>query len=112
MNVIVRIVIGGLAGWFTGKAVEVEDHVKVVREGHVLDPSTRGPGHGRGHSLGIPPENRGVVLSERSESKGDAGGAPGLPGGSTRSMGSLAPWLESIYFFGSSSAKAMRSAIL
>jgi len=32
------------------------------------------------HSLGIPPENRGVVLSERSESKGDGRGAPGLRG--------------------------------
>jgi hypothetical protein len=48
MNVIVRIVIGGLAGWLTGKAVEVEGRVKVVSEGHVLDPSTRGPGHCRG----------------------------------------------------------------
>jgi hypothetical protein len=32
-------------------------------------------------SLGIPPDNRGIVLSERSESKVDGGGAPGLPGG-------------------------------
>jgi uncharacterized membrane protein YeaQ/YmgE (transglycosylase-associated protein family) len=37
MNVIVRILVGGLTGWLTGKAVEVEGHVKVVREGHVLD---------------------------------------------------------------------------
>jgi putative hemolysin len=36
-----------------------------------------------GHSLGISPENRGVVLSERNESKGDESGASGLPGGST-----------------------------
>ncbi len=43
------------------------------------DPSTRAPAGD--HSLGIPPENRGVVLSERSESKGDVGGAPGLPAG-------------------------------
>lgn len=37
MNLIVRIVIGALAGWLTGKAVEVEGRVRVVREGHVLD---------------------------------------------------------------------------
>jgi 2,3-dihydroxybenzoate-AMP ligase/mycobactin salicyl-AMP ligase len=43
------------------------------------DPSTRAPAGG--HSLGIPPESRGVVLSERSESKGDGSGAPGLSGG-------------------------------
>jgi 2,3-dihydroxybenzoate-AMP ligase/mycobactin salicyl-AMP ligase len=43
------------------------------------DPSTRAPVEG--HSLGIPPESRGVVLSERSESKGAVGEAKGLPGG-------------------------------
>jgi uncharacterized membrane protein YeaQ/YmgE (transglycosylase-associated protein family) len=37
MNVIVRILVGGLTGWLTGKAVEIEGRVKVVREGHVLD---------------------------------------------------------------------------
>ncbi len=37
MNLIVRILIGGLTGWLTGKALEVEGQVKVVREGHVLD---------------------------------------------------------------------------
>jgi uncharacterized membrane protein YeaQ/YmgE (transglycosylase-associated protein family) len=37
MNVIVQILVGGLTGWLTGKAVEVEGRVKVVREGHVLD---------------------------------------------------------------------------
>lgn len=37
MNLIVRIVIGGLTGWLTGKALEVEGQVKVVKEGHVLD---------------------------------------------------------------------------
>src|SRR3990172_1756294 len=47
----------------------------------LFDPSTRAPAMAGDHSLGIPPENRGVVLSERSESKGDGGGAPGLPGG-------------------------------
>jgi 3-deoxy-D-manno-octulosonic-acid transferase len=46
-----------------------------------LDPSTRTPAMAGGQSLGIPPENRGVVLSERSESKGDGSGAPGLLGG-------------------------------
>jgi NADH-quinone oxidoreductase subunit M len=43
-------------------------------------PSTRPPAMAGGHSLGILPENRGVVLSERSESKGEGSGAPGLPG--------------------------------
>ena len=66
MNVIGRIVIGGLAGWLTGKAVEVEDRVKVVKEGHVLDAI-----------YGI----AGAMVGE-------------------------------YLFFGSSSAKAMRSAIL
>jgi uncharacterized membrane protein YeaQ/YmgE (transglycosylase-associated protein family) len=37
MNLIVRIFVGGLTGWLTGKAVEVEGQVKVVREGHGLD---------------------------------------------------------------------------
>jgi hypothetical protein len=40
------------------------------------DPSTRAPA-----MAGIPPGSRGVVLSERSESKGDGTVAPGLPGG-------------------------------
>jgi threonine dehydrogenase-like Zn-dependent dehydrogenase len=46
-----------------------------------IDPSTRAPGMARGHSLGIPPHSRGVVLSERSESKDNGTGAPGLPRG-------------------------------
>jgi hypothetical protein len=33
MNIIVLIVLGGLIGWLTGKAVEVEGQVKVVSEG-------------------------------------------------------------------------------
>ena len=37
MNFIVRILVGGLAGWLTGKAVEVEGRVRVIKEGHVLD---------------------------------------------------------------------------
>ena len=37
MNVIVRILVGGITGWLTGKLVEIEGRVKVVREGHVLD---------------------------------------------------------------------------
>ena len=37
MNVIVRIVIGGITGWLTGKLVEIEGREKVVSEGHVLD---------------------------------------------------------------------------
>ena len=37
MNIIVRIVVGGITGWLTGKAVEVEGRVRVVKEGHVLD---------------------------------------------------------------------------
>ncbi|MGB7948173.1 MAG: hypothetical protein WCH75_10865 [Candidatus Binatia bacterium] len=37
MNIIVLIVVGGLTGWLTGKAVEVEGRITVVREGHVID---------------------------------------------------------------------------
>jgi uncharacterized membrane protein YeaQ/YmgE (transglycosylase-associated protein family) len=37
MNVIVRIIVGALTGWLTGKAVEVEGRITVVREGHVTD---------------------------------------------------------------------------
>lgn len=37
MNIIVLIVLGGLIGWLTGKAVEVEGQVKVVSEGHITD---------------------------------------------------------------------------
>jgi uncharacterized membrane protein YeaQ/YmgE (transglycosylase-associated protein family) len=37
MNVIVRIIVGALTGWLTGKAVEVEGRITVVREGHVID---------------------------------------------------------------------------
>jgi uncharacterized membrane protein YeaQ/YmgE (transglycosylase-associated protein family) len=37
MNVIARILVGGLTGWLTGKAVEVEGRINVVREGHVID---------------------------------------------------------------------------
>ena len=37
MHIIVRILVGGITGWLIGKAVEIEGHVKVVREGHVLD---------------------------------------------------------------------------
>jgi uncharacterized membrane protein YeaQ/YmgE (transglycosylase-associated protein family) len=37
MNVIVLIVVGGLTGWLTGKAVEVEGRMNVVREGHIRD---------------------------------------------------------------------------
>jgi uncharacterized membrane protein YeaQ/YmgE (transglycosylase-associated protein family) len=37
MNLILRIVVGGLTGWLTGKAVEVEGRMTVVREGHVID---------------------------------------------------------------------------
>ena len=37
MNVIVQIIVGALTGWLTGKAVEVEGRITVVREGHVTD---------------------------------------------------------------------------
>jgi uncharacterized membrane protein YeaQ/YmgE (transglycosylase-associated protein family) len=37
MNVIVRILVGALTGWLTGKALEVTGRVNVVREGHVWD---------------------------------------------------------------------------
>ena len=68
--------------------IEQMDSTTVVHPGHQahidrfgniiveIDPSTPA----RGHPLGIPPENRGVVLSERSESKDHGRGAPGLAG--------------------------------
>jgi uncharacterized membrane protein YeaQ/YmgE (transglycosylase-associated protein family) len=37
MNVILRIVIGGITGWLTGKLVEIEGRDRVVGERHVLD---------------------------------------------------------------------------
>ena len=37
MNIIVRIVVGGITGWLTGKMVDTEGRAKVVREGHGLD---------------------------------------------------------------------------
>jgi len=37
MNLVVRILVGGLTGWLAGKAVEIEGRAKVLREGHVLD---------------------------------------------------------------------------
>jgi uncharacterized membrane protein YeaQ/YmgE (transglycosylase-associated protein family) len=37
MNVIVRIIVGALIGWLTGKAVEVEGRITVVKESHVID---------------------------------------------------------------------------
>jgi len=37
MNFIVQILVGALTGWLTGKVVEVEGRVNVVREGHVWD---------------------------------------------------------------------------
>jgi len=61
--------------------------VLVLEEGAVIDgqcktdPSTRPSATAAGHSLGVPADHRGVVLSERSESKDGASGAPPLPGG-------------------------------
>ena len=37
MNFIVQIFLGGVTGWLTGKAVEIEGRVQVVREEHLLD---------------------------------------------------------------------------
>jgi uncharacterized membrane protein YeaQ/YmgE (transglycosylase-associated protein family) len=37
MNVIIRIIVGGLTGWLTGKAVEVEGRINIVKESHVID---------------------------------------------------------------------------
>jgi uncharacterized membrane protein YeaQ/YmgE (transglycosylase-associated protein family) len=37
MNVIIRIIVGALTGWLTGKAVEVEGRLTVAREGHITD---------------------------------------------------------------------------
>ncbi len=48
----------------------------------LIDPSTRAPALAGEPSLRMSPEpRRRVVLSERSESKDDVTGAPGLPGG-------------------------------
>lgn len=37
MDTIIRIVIGGLTGWLTGKAVEVEGRTIVMKESHFID---------------------------------------------------------------------------
>jgi uncharacterized membrane protein YeaQ/YmgE (transglycosylase-associated protein family) len=37
VNVIIRIIVGALTGWLTGKAVEVEGRINVVKESHVID---------------------------------------------------------------------------
>ena len=37
MNFVVLIIVGGLTGWLTGKAVEVEGRINVVKESHVTD---------------------------------------------------------------------------
>jgi uncharacterized membrane protein YeaQ/YmgE (transglycosylase-associated protein family) len=37
MHIIIRILVGGLTGWLTGKALEIEGRQNVVKEGHVLD---------------------------------------------------------------------------
>jgi len=37
MNVMVRILIGGLTGWVTGKVIEKEGRVRVIREGNHFD---------------------------------------------------------------------------
>ena len=77
-----------------------------------IDPSTRAPAMAGGPSLGMsPPTRRGVVLSERpstplrtlvpspsrderSESKDDGSGAPGLPGGPHEATGTeVLPWI-------------------
>lgn len=63
-------------------ALLLSDNIVVVAK--KIDPSTRPPALAGGGSLGIAPASRGVVLSERSESKGDGTGTPGLPGGTPR----------------------------
>ena len=37
MNILLRILIGGIVGWLTGKAVEIEGRFKVEKEGHARD---------------------------------------------------------------------------
>src|ERR1043166_9603865 len=37
MNVIVRILVGAITARLTGKAVEMEGRITVIREGHFLD---------------------------------------------------------------------------
>jgi len=53
----------------------------LAQAARVGDPSTRAPAVAGGHSLGIPPENGGPVLSKRSESKGVESGGSGLDRG-------------------------------
>jgi uncharacterized membrane protein YeaQ/YmgE (transglycosylase-associated protein family) len=37
MDILIRMALGAIAGWLTGKAVEAEGRVKVVREDHGWD---------------------------------------------------------------------------
>jgi uncharacterized membrane protein YeaQ/YmgE (transglycosylase-associated protein family) len=37
MDILIRIALGAVAGWLTGRAVEVEGRIKVVREEHGWD---------------------------------------------------------------------------
>lgn len=37
MSLIIQILGGGVVGWLTGKALETEGRLNVVREGHALD---------------------------------------------------------------------------
>jgi uncharacterized membrane protein YeaQ/YmgE (transglycosylase-associated protein family) len=37
MSILLRILVGGIIGWLTGKAVEIEGRTRVQKEGHVRD---------------------------------------------------------------------------
>jgi uncharacterized membrane protein YeaQ/YmgE (transglycosylase-associated protein family) len=37
MNLVIKVLVGALTGWLTGKSVETEGRLRVVSEGHVLD---------------------------------------------------------------------------
>ena len=63
-------------------ALLLSDNIVVMAR--KIDPSTPPSGLAGGGSLGMSPKSRGVVLSERSESKDHGSGAPTLPGGAPR----------------------------
>lgn len=111
VQVAVGIISGQIKGDITGRErIELSGTARVfgnivtpvlvLEEGAVIDgqcktaPATRPPATGGRHSRGVPPDHRGVGLSERgstsspsrgisggSESKDLANGAPGLPAG-------------------------------
>jgi cytoskeletal protein CcmA (bactofilin family) len=104
VQVAVGIISGQIKGDITGRErIELSGTARVfgnivtpvlvLEEGAVIDgqcktaPSTRPLATGGRHSREVPPDHRGVVLRERSESKDGASGAPGLPVGAPPARG-------------------------